>query len=111
MTMSEALVRATLEVSGFVDLELPNGAKSVVAVVRATDWRGSPYQRDYLLWLGLSRLWRLVRRDRRWLVEVSSSPHEQKGRGEVRAITQSRDEAIRRGVDIAVQLQREGGAR
>jgi hypothetical protein len=103
--MDEALVRATLEVSGHVDVELPGGGKRVVTVVRATDWRGSPVWSDYLLWLGFSRLWRLVRMDRRWFVEVSSSPPERKGRGEVRAVAESKEEAIRRGVGLAVELR------
>jgi hypothetical protein len=106
--MNEELIRATLEVSGHVELERPSGERVVVSIVRATDWRGSPYQRDYLLWLGLSRLWRLVRRDHRWYVEVSDLPDERKGRGDVQVVESSKREAIRSGLEVAVELQREG---
>lgn len=105
MTLMDAkLARAHLEVSGSVRVDCVTGSWNISAV-RAGDWKGSPYLSHYVVMLFLSRLWRWVRRDHRWLVVVVPVGVSDRD-GEVRAEAQSRAEAIEQAVEVACALLR-----
>lgn len=96
------MLRATLEIADSVHVEgVERGWE--VRLIRAGDWRGSPYRSDYVFMLLLSRLWRWLRHEHRWFVVVAPAGAGNRD-GEVRAVAESRLEAIDRGVAVAMEL-------
>lgn len=100
--MDSAVVRATLELAGSVRVDSRSGELEV-RLIRSGDWRGSPLLSHYTLMLLLSRLWRWLRRDRRWFVVVVRAGAGNR-EGEIRAEAQSRAEALDKAVEVAEQL-------
>ena len=68
-------IKADLLVSGSTTVTAPDGRVWLVELTRATDWQGQPYWNHYALLLALSRVWRAVRRDNRWLVSAIDQDH------------------------------------
>jgi hypothetical protein len=100
--MDRSMLRATLEVAGTIRVEHEGHAWDV-SLVRAGDWRGSPYLSHYDLMLLVSRLRRWLRRDHRWFVEVAAAGLGKRD-GEVRAEAGSRSEAVDCAVAVAEEL-------
>lgn len=99
-----AFAEADLVVSGWTRAADPSGTEWVISVVRTSDWRGRPYWSSYVVFLGLTRLWRWLRRDHRWSVEVCPAESLDQ-RGEVRAIMSNRDDAVRRAREVAAEIR------
>lgn len=103
------MLRATLEVSGSVELKTPYGAVEVriVSPERLGSGPPSPFYTPLTLFRiarsVVSRAWRWLRREHRWFVVVTPAGAGNRD-GEVRAEAGSRSEAIDRGVAVAEEL-------
>jgi hypothetical protein len=77
-------IAGVVTVAGTVRVKSPEGVHSYLRLARATDPLRRPFPSVWWnledLWFGigvvLPRIWRVVRRDRRWRVEVSPSLRE-----------------------------------
>lgn len=102
-----ALLRANLDVSGAVDVNA-DGQAAKVAIVRSGEWSGSPVYGHHIFMLSVSRLWRALRRDRRWVVTVEWTDRRATERAKQVAEAPSRSAAINAAVKIAADLAGRG---
>jgi hypothetical protein len=71
LTAMSTFDRATLEVTGVLAVITPTNRKFTIEVRRVGDWQGSPYVSHYPVMIALSRVARVIRRERRWVVRVT----------------------------------------
>ena len=96
-----SLDRANLTVSLEAVIPAPDGRSWTVVVQRTSDWKGSPYAGGYGNAVLLTRLVRVIRRDKRWTVLVSSDGRDQRSR----IVSGSRDDAIAAGVTVCDDIR------